>query len=69
MKEIVDKIIEGLLAKDETRAVNQLGAYMLSGDPIYLPKELRGLDHTIDRFSLLEYAAKIMIDEYRNREE
>ena len=69
MKETVDKIIEGLLAKDETRAVNQLGAYMLSGDPIYLPKELRGLDHTIDRFSLLEYAAKIMIDEYRNREE
>ena len=69
MKETVDKIIEGLLAKDETRAVNQLGAYMLSGDPIYLPKELRGLDHTIDRVSLLEYAAKIMIDEYRNREE
>ena len=69
MKEIIDKIIEGLLAKDETRAVNQLGAYLLSGDPIYLPKELRGLDHTIDRFSLLEYAAKIMINEYENREE
>ena len=68
MKETVDKIIEGLLAKDEARAVNQLGAYLLSGDPIYLPKEIRGLDHTIDRFSLLEYAAKIMIDEYRSRE-
>ena len=69
MKETVDKIIEGLLAKDETRAVNQLGAYLLSGDPIYLPKEIRGLDHTIDRFSLLEYAAKIMINEYKNRGE
>lgn len=69
MKETVDKIIEGLLAKDESRAVNQLGAYLLSGDPIYLPKEIRGLDHTIDRFSLLEYAAKIMINEYENREE
>ena len=69
MKETVDKIIEGLLSKDETRAVNQLGAYLLSGDPIYLPKEIRGLDHTIDRFSLLEYAAKIMINEYENREE
>lgn len=69
MKETVDKIIEGLLAKDETRAVNQLGAYLLSGDPIYLPKEIRGLDYTVDRFSLLEYAAKIMINDYKNKEE
>lgn len=65
MQKIVNQIIKELL-KEQQNPTIQLGGYLLTGEPTYLPKSARKYDRQLNRAELMEYIVEKLIDDYKN---
>jgi len=65
-KEALNYIISELLKRPEDPKI-QLGEYLLTGEPIYLPDSIRKISNRIDTIELMEYVADLLINQYRSQ--
>lgn len=59
----IKKIIESCKSDE---VIYQLGSYLMTGEPIYLPKEVRYIDNQIDREELFDWLAKLLVERSKN---